>query len=339
MNTTSPITFGLWYDFRNPPQWRRPDAEVYQASIDQIARAEALGFDDVWLSEHHFCDDSYSPSMLAIGCAVAARTKRIRIGTSVLLLPLHDPVRVAEDAATLDVISNGRLELGLGVGYRPSEFSAFNIDPKERAQRMEEGIEILTRLFAGEKFSFHGQHYTYNDIALHPRTVQAKPKLWIAGFSKVAVKRAARVGYGYIATGPISPFAKLYWEELTRLGKDHAQHEIAGGYMWLHVARDPEKRWKEAVEHFAYQQNMYAQWFAEAGMGYVQPVEANRAAMEEKAIYIVEPEKAVEMIREYCAQTGTTRWYTWAVPPGLHPSWSDEHLELMAKEVMPHFRK
>lgn len=338
MNTTRPLSFGLWYDFRNPPQWARSNVEIYQATIDQVVRAEELGFDDVWLSEHHFCDDSYSPSMLAIGCAIAARTKRIRIGTSVLLLPLHDPVRVAEDAATLDVISNGRLELGLGIGYKVEEFIGFNIDLKERAQRMEEGIEIIKRLFAGERFSFKGKHYSYTDIALYPGPVQQEPKLWIAGFSNVAVRRAARVGYGYIATGPISPFAKLFWDEVKNQGKDPNQHEIAGGYMWLQVARDPEKRWHEAKDHMAYQQNCYAKWFKDAGMGFIQPVEANQAALEEKGCYIVEPAKAIEMIRNYCAETGTTRWYTWAVPPGLHPSWANEHLELMAKEVIPAFR-
>ena len=333
-----PLTFGLWYDFRNPPQAKRSDAEVYAATIDQIAYAEQLGFDDVWLSEHHFIDDAYSPSMLPIGCAIAARTKRIRIGTSVLLLPLHDPVRVAEDAATLDVISNGRLELGLGVGYRVEEFTGFNIDSKERAQRMDEGIEIIQRLFAGERFSFKGKHYTYNDIQLFPRPVQQPPKLWIAGFSNVAVRRAARVGYGYIATGPISPFAKLYWDQLKKIGKDPAQHEIAGGYMWLLVARDPDQRWAQAKEHFAYQLNRYAKWFSDAGMDFFHPVKADRAELEASGFHIVEPQKAVEMIKEYVAQTGTSRWYSWTVPPGLHPQWSNEHLELFAKEVIPAFR-
>lgn len=332
------LRFGLWYDFRNPQGSGRSDSEVYAASIEQMVRAEALGFDDLWLSEHHFVDDAYSPSMLAIGCAIAARTQRIRIGTSVLLLPLHDPVRVAEDAATLDVISNGRLELGLGVGYRAEEFTGFNIDPKERAQRMDEGIEIIQRLFAGERFTFEGRHYTYRDIQLFPRPVQRPPGIWVAGFSKVAVRRAARVGTGYIATGPISPFATLYWDELRRLGKDPAAHEIAGGYLWLLVSRNPEQRWREAREAFAYQLNCYARWFNAAGMDFIKPAEPTREALENSGIHIVTPARAVEMIREYVEATGTSRWYGWTVPPGLHPSWSDEHLELFAREVIPAFR-
>ena len=335
---TRPLSFGLWYDFRNPASAKRSIADLYAATLEQIVYAEQLGFDDIWLSEHHFIADGYSPSMLPIGCAIAARTKRVRIGTSVLLLPLHDPVRVAEDAATLDIISNGRLELGLGVGYRVEEFTGFNIDAKERAGRMDEGIEIIQRLFAGERFTFKGKHYTYNDIQLHPGPVQTPPKLWIAGFSNVAVRRAARVGYGYIATGPISPFANLYWEQLKKIGKDPTQHEIAGGYMWLLVARDPDKRWHEAKEHFAYQLNHYAKWFKDAGMDFFNPVKADRAELEANGFHIVEPRQAVQMIKDYVAATGTTRWYSWVVPPGINPKWSEEHLELFAKEVIPAFR-
>jgi len=332
------ISFGLWYDFRNPAQWRQSDTELYEKCIAQIARAEQLGFEDVWLSEHHFFEDNYSPSMLAIGCAIAARTKKIRIGTSVLLLPLHDPVRVAEDAATLDVISGGRLELGLGVGYRVEEFKGWRIDPKERAQRMEEGIEIIQRLFAGEKFSFDGQHYQYTDIQLFPRPVQEKPNIWIAGFSNVAVRRAARVGYGYIATGPINDFSKKYWSELEKNGKNPKDHEIAGGHMWLIVSKDPNKRWAEAAEHFAYQQNWYGKWFSDAGLDFISAVEPTRESLEEHGCFIVEPDQAIDMIREYVAATGTSRFYSWAIPPGLDPAWSEEHLELMASEVIPAFR-
>ena len=108
-----------------------------------MVRAEELGWDDIWLSEHHFLDDAYTPSMLPLGCAIAARTQKVEIGTSVLLLPLHDPVRVAEDAATLDVLSGGRLQLGLGVGYRVEEFIGFDISRGERAKRMDEELEKL----------------------------------------------------------------------------------------------------------------------------------------------------------------------------------------------------
>ena len=331
------LRFGLWYDFRNPRAWRQDPTRLYREILDQIGRAEALGWDDIWLSEHHFFDDDYTPSMLPLGCAIAARTERVEIGTSVLLLPLHDPVRVAEDAATLDVLSGGRLQLGLGVGYRVEEFHGFDIPRGQRARRMDEGLEILRRLFAGECLDFEGKYYRYRDVELCPKPVQTPPKLWVGGFSEPAVRRAARLADAYIAVGAMAPFVSIYHRALEERGEDPAQHEVAGGYVWLHVSRDPEARWREAERHFRYQLNCYAKWFEAAGMQFFTAV-SSRAELEEQGCHIVTPERAVEMIRTYAAEAHLTRFYTWAVPPGLPPSWSDEHIELMAKEVIPAFR-
>jgi len=335
------IKFGVWYDFRNPPQWRQDPTALYKASFDQIVRVEDMGFENVWLSEHHFIEDGYSPSMLPIGCAIAARTEKIRIGTSLLLLPLHHPVQVAEDAATLDVISGGRLELGLGVGYRVEEFAGMNVDPKERAQRMDEGVEIIQRLFAGERFSFNGLHYQYKDIEIFPKPVQKKVYLRMGGFSRSAVRRAARMDCGFLLLGPAAEWAQLYWSELDRLGKSREDHSVAGGYMWVHVSRDPKKRWKEVAPHWAYQQNLYTKWISGAGMANtygIQEVEASQEALEANSCFILEPDEAIAKIKGYIDATGADHWYTWAVPPGMHPSWSEEHLELMATEVIPAFR-
>lgn len=331
------LRFGLWYDFRNPPQWRQDPARLYRAIFDQAARAEALGWDDVWLSEHHFLDDGYTPSMLPLACAIAARTSKVHIGTSVLLLPLHDPVRVAEDSATVDVASGGRFELGVGAGYRLGEFEGFRIPREERGKRMNEGVTILRRLFDGERFSFEGKHYRYSDIALHPRPVQDRLPIWMGGFTPPAVRRAARLADGFIAINPIRPLVDLYRGELEKLGKDPDDHEIAGGYMWLLVSRHPEKRWAEARDHFHYQLGCYAKWFAEAQMS-VFSVPKTDDDLRGQGFLVVSPEQAIEKVRAYVEENRVTRFYGWTVPPGLPPDWSDEHLELMAKEVMPAFR-
>src|SRR5262249_42474082 len=118
MSTNSQLRFGLWYDFRNPPAWKRPYDQLYGEILEQIAWAEQHGFADISLSQHHLIRDGYSPSLLPIAAAIAARTKKIRIGTSVMLLPFHNPVRLAEDGATVDVISGGRFELGVGRATR-----------------------------------------------------------------------------------------------------------------------------------------------------------------------------------------------------------------------------
>jgi hypothetical protein len=130
------VRFGLWYDFRNPPQWRQPSDRLYGEILDQIVWGENNGFDDVWLSEHHFIEDGYLPSILPVAAAIAARTKRIRITSGVILMPFHNPVRL-EDIAVVDVISGGRLELGVGVGFKAEEFESFGVPFKERGPRIE----------------------------------------------------------------------------------------------------------------------------------------------------------------------------------------------------------
>ncbi len=333
----APLRFGLWYDFRNPARWKRDPASLYRAILDQIERAEALGWDDVWLSEHHFIEDGYTPSMLPLACAIAARTGRIRIGTSVLLLPLHHPLRVAEDAATVDVMSGGRLELGLGLGYRLAEFRGFGIPTKERAERMDEAVPLLRRLFAGDRVSSSGPYYPLEDVELCPLPVQRPPKLWLGGFSAAAVRRAARLGDAYIAIGQVTQLVELYRAELAAFGRDPEAHEVAAGLSWLHVSRDPERRFREASDHLHYQLGLYADWFGEAGMSVARAARSD-ADLREQGVLFVTPEQAALAIRAYAEEARITRFYGWTVPPGLPPEWSDEHLELMAREVMPEFR-
>jgi probable F420-dependent oxidoreductase len=331
------LRFGLWYDFRNPPQWRQDPARLYESIIAQAARAEALGWDDVWLSEHHFIEDGYTPSMLPLAAAIAARTQKIRIGTSVLLLPLHDPLRVAEDSATIDIVSGGRFDLGIGAGYRVGEFRGFAIPRRERDERMGEAVEVLRRCFAGERFSFEGKYYRYRDVQLFPPPLQKPMPLWLGGFLPKALERAGRLGDGYISIGAIGPLVDQCLAAVRASGRDPDRYEVAGGFLWLIVARDPERRWNEALAHFLYQLNLYAGWFAEAKMPLFARA-SGRDDLERQGFLILRPEEAVERIRQYVAANHVTRFYGWTVPPGLPPEWSDEHLELMAREVMPAFR-
>src|SRR5579875_891482 len=163
------VNFGLLMSFRNSSRNELSFSELYRRHVDLCVEAEDLGFDTIWLTEHHFVEDGYSPSMLPLAAAIAARTRRIRIGTFVLLLPLHNPLRVAEDAATVDIISNGRLDLGLGQGYRVPEFTGFGVPRKERGARLEEGTEIIRRAWTEDGFSFDGRFNRLRNITLSPK--------------------------------------------------------------------------------------------------------------------------------------------------------------------------
>ncbi len=338
-NGNPKIRFGMWYDFRNPPAWKRPYDQLYNEIIDQIVWGEENGFDDIWLSEHHFIEDGYSPSLLPIAAAIASRTKKIHIGTSVVLLPFHNPVRMAEDAATVDVISGGRFELGVGVGYKVEEFESFAISSKERGARTNEGLEIIRRLWEGETLTFEGKYYTVTKAKLTPEPIQQpRPPIWVGGFTPPALRRAAKYGDGYIGVGPLKEAYERYVTALEKVGKSTTDIRLAGGYFWLIPSEDPDKTWNEAAEHVRYQVNAYAEWSEKAGMPLFPKVPDTDALRESGLFQVVDVDTCIQMIRNYALETPLTHYYSWTLPPGLPASWIQPHLELFTSKVIPAFR-
>lgn len=333
------LRFGLWYAFRNPAQWQKPIQELYAEVIDQIAWAETIGYDDVWLTEHHFCDDAHAPSPLIQAAAVAMRTKTIRIGTAVLLLPLYHPVRVAEDAATIDILSNGRFELGVGIGYKVDEFTGLGISRKERGGRTNEGLDIIRRLWEGETVTHHGKYFHIDGAKLAPLPVQKpRPPIWVGGFNPAAYKRAATLADGYIGTADPGEGTDAYLAEVKAAGKDPAKARVAGGHFWLIVSNDPEKSWAEMGPHLLYQLNMYADWLEAAGQSLFPRMPDVAALKASGAAQILTPDEAVKAIEAYTARVPLERYFAWTIPPGFPVRKMDEHLELFANKVMPHFR-
>ncbi len=338
-NGNPKIRFGLWYDFRNPLAWKRPYDQLYNEIIDQIVWGEENGFDDIWLSEHHFIEDGYSPALMPIAAAIASRTKKIHIGTSVVLLPFHNPVRLAEDAATVDVISGGRFELGVGVGYKVEEFESFAVSSKERGARTNEGLEIIRRLWEGETLTFEGRYYTVTKAKLTPEPIQQpRPPIWVGGFTPPALRRAAKYGDGYIGVGPLKEAYERYVTALEKVGKSTTDIRLAGGYFWLIPSEDPDKTWNEAAEHVRYQVNAYAEWSEKAGMPLFPKVPDTAALRESGLLQVVDVDTCIQMIREYALETPLTHYYSWTLPPGLPAGWIQPHLELFSRRVIPAFR-
>lgn len=338
MSARSGLRFGLWYSLRNPQAWQVDYADLYAAHLRQIAWAETIGYDDVWLTEHHFCDDGHSPSILPMAAAVAATTQRIRIGTGVLLLPLHHAVRVAEDGAAIDLLSRGRFELGVGVGYRPQEFAALGVATSERASRTDEGLEIIRRLWEGESVTFHGRHYHLDDVRLTPLPHQRpRPPLWVGGFAPAAARRAARLGDGYIGTADMVEQSRQFraaWAEAGRAGPPR----LAGGHFWLIASREPRKTFRAVAPHVRYQIDVYNQWLGEAGQALFPPLSSDEDLARLGILQCVTPAEAVDIIGAYAEATGIERYYSWTIPPGYPVERMNEHLALFAEEVMPHFR-
>jgi len=160
---------------------------LYRRLAEDAQVAEDLGFESLWLTEHRFWYDGYLPSLLAAGGFIAGATTRLRIGTGCVLLPQHDPIRIAQGVATLDQLSNGRLDFGVALGYRDQEFDGLGLHRKDRAKRMEQALDLLVKAGAGEPISESGAIIT-------PKPVQQPVPVWVAAVSELAVKRAARRG-------------------------------------------------------------------------------------------------------------------------------------------------
>jgi len=347
------LNFGLFFPFRNPPAWRMPWHEFYESQLAQAELAEQLGYDEIWLSEHHFCEDGWSPSLFPIAGALAQRTKKIRIGTDMLLLPLgKHPVQVAEDAATIDIMSNGRFDLGLALGYRVPEFKGFGIPREERASRMDEALEIIYRAWTEDTFSFSGQHYQLENVSLMPKPIQQPhPPLWVAAMSKRAAARAARFNCHVAGTGGEN-LQRYFDEALQKEGKNPADFGVSQLRL-VYVAPTRDQAWDDAQHHAHYMMSAYDKWLKEAAdVAWFQetmsvssmpsPEELRHTpnlSFFEAPLIIGTPDDAIAEIERYQRESRVTHLVMWMQLAGMDPKKAESCMRLFAEEVMPHFRR
>lgn len=330
------MELGVLYDLRNPPDSGIDNATLYRQTLEHIEHMEQLGFDTVWLTEHHFIEDGYLPSVLTMAAAVAARTSRVTIGTAVLLLPLHDPVRVAEDAAVVDLLSNGRLRLGLGLGYKLEEFEAFGVDRRHRATLLEEGVAIIRAAWGDGPFTFHGRHRSYEQLDVTPKPVQRPgPQIWLAGRAPKPVERAARIGDGLIVVGGPDLYRE-YHEAHRRTGRTDPPRLCI--FAFTYPSDDPERDAAALGRFAAYRMERYAQWYGTAG-----DLESDRAMLQAAsgAGAVLNPfgtpQQVIDELKA-AEQAGATAALWFATLPGATPAATIPMFELLAREVMPAVR-
>lgn len=248
------------FDMRSP-DWATPTHELYGAAVEMAAFADKIGLDAINLMQHHGSDDGYLPQPFTLAGGMAAVTQRIRFMLGAVILPLHDPLELAEQIAVVDNMSNGRLSVIFGAGYVPFEFAMFQKSLKDRAKLMDAGLEIILRALKGEKFEFDGR-----PIYVRPLPVQEPEDIiMVGGGVPASAKRAARFGVGF---GPMKPgLAELYLSECARLGHKPRNHydPVQGLPMAIHLCEDPEKGWEAIAPHAVHVITEYAKWAEQEG--------------------------------------------------------------------------
>jgi alkanesulfonate monooxygenase SsuD/methylene tetrahydromethanopterin reductase-like flavin-dependent oxidoreductase (luciferase family) len=331
------IKVGYQLDFRNPLNSGRTFQEVYAEMLAQAEACDRAGFDSIWLTEHHFTDDGYLPSMMPAAAAIAARTQRVTIGTFVLLAPFQHPLKLAEDVAVVDVISGGRIRLGIGQGYRQEEFDGFGVPRQQRLGRTLETLEILKLAWKGERFDFRGKYFNFNDVRILPAPVSRPyPELlWGVGAPK-AIRRAAALDLSFACVGGRAEVG-IYLDALKANGKDPSHYSIVNNRA-LYVADSEEQAWADTREALMYQAELYGKWLKTAqtqdggnGEVLIRP-DAERLR---RTSVLGSPEQVRKRLEEIIEATPMTELVIAMQLPGLDPKKTRRSLELFSTEILP----
>lgn len=312
---------GIFLDLRNPARWQRPWADHYRRTVDLVVGAEQVGIDSVWLSEHHLFDDGYLPQPLTFAAGLATRTQRIRIGTAVLVAPFRHPRHVAEEAAVVDLLSGGRLELGMGAGYAQHEYDAFGAEIKRRYGATDAVVREVKRLL--------------RDGEVTPPPVQAELPIWVGYQGPQGAARAGRLGVGLLTLNPAS--LEPYVENLRDSGHDPASARM-GGVVNVIVADDPEEAKRRILPHYAHQSVTYQQAHGSTKT-FDEVVGQMRARLdatgELPGLAVRDVAGAVDEIRRLTDGLPVEHVYCWASVAGMDDDLVERNVELLATQVRP----
>ena len=354
------MRFGTFFFFQAPPGLRHPD--IIHNELEQVEWTEELGFDQVWFTEHHFIDYGLSVDPAALATAAASRTRRVRIGLAAAILPFHHPVRLAEQTALVDIISKGRLDVGVGRGNRPAEFAGYGVPQEESRERFEEAVEVLQRAWREERFSFEGRHFRFKDVRVIPKPVQQPhPPLYQVCVSKDTIEAAALRGWPMLNSllrGPVDQVVAqrdVYVAALQKAGRSDA--EVAGLLKdWgvsrqIYVADTDARALDEAKDA--------EMWYQESLRRFMIPERIEDAHPSLQTGFRAQAEKLAkinweDLVRETLAfgspdtvarhvetmrRMGVGHVLCWMNFGGLAQDRIRRSMELFAREVMPRFRR
>lgn len=318
------MNVAIYFDLRNPQQWASDPARLYGFTLEMCEEAESLGCPSIWLSEHHLFEDGYLTQPLTMAAAVAARTRTSRIGTAILIAPLHHPVELAEQAAVVDIVSGGRLDLGLGAGYRLPEFELFGSDISQRYATTDSRVAELRRLWAG---------------VITPATVQPRLPIWLGYQGPKGARRAGRMGEGLLSANP--SLWPDYRDGLREGGHDPRSGRMAGGIQaW--VSDDPERDWPLVSRYVAHQFDSYRQHMLEGtGKPAPRPVDPDRLlrgkSLESPLGYFLlgTPQHMADQVREMTTGAPVETVFIFASIGGMPEDLVARHVQTICGKLAP----
>ncbi len=350
------MKFGMLHLFESPGE--RSEHQMIDEQVSLMQAAEGYGFDSVWPAEHHFSEYGVCGSTVVNLAAIARTTKRIRLGTGVVVLPFHNPVRVAEDFAMLDHLSNGRVDLGIGRGYQPIEYQGFGVDQTRSREIFDESIEVIRRAWTQERLNFVGKHFRFEDVEVRPRPFQnPHPPIWMAALSEETFEKAGRLGFNLL----LSPVfggslvtardrIQRYREALAKAGHDPSTREV-GALVMTYTGKTQEQARKEFADPVIWYFRTFGKYVApKLGQppieGYEWYTQIRDAAsvveweslLEHGAVFCGEADFVTEKIAELERVAGIDHLLGWTRLGGLAEDLITAHMERMRDQIMPALR-
>jgi len=351
------MKFGMLHLFENPIE--KTEYQIVKEQLTLMKAAEDLGFDSIWPAEHHFSEYGYCGSPALTLGAIAAETKRIRLGTGVVVLPFHNPIRVAEEFAMLDLMSDGRVDFGVGRGYQPLEYGGFQVDQTKSRGIFNEALEVILRAWTNEKVNFKGVHFNIENLEVRPKPLQKPhPPVWVAGISDATFPMVGKWGFNLLCA-PVFGFQgksaedllDKYRNALREGGHDPAKKDI-GSLCMVYCADSVEQARKEFEQPVLWYYRTISKYVAppaghEPVKGYelyakTRDLAANiswQQLLDAGAVICGNADHCVEEISKISARYGFTEFLCWTRLGGLDHRKVMHSMELMQNKVFPHFRK
>ena len=352
------LRFGTFFFFQAAPGQRHED--IIRNELTQVEWSEELGFDEVWFTEHHFIDYGLSVDPATLASAAASRTRRVRIGLAAAILPFHHPLRLAEQMALVDIISDGRLDVGVGRGNRPAEFAGYRVPQQESRERFDENVDVIQRGWTEERFSYHGRFFSFDDVRVIPKPVQRPhPPLYQVCVTKDGIENTALRGWPMLNSVLFGPVDQLltnrdtYVNTLDKAGR--TPDEIAallarwGVSRQIYVADTDAKALEEAKAAELWYQDSFRRFVIPERIEDAHPtLQPGFRAMAERlgkvtweglvaeTLAFGSPDTVARHI-EYMRSIGVGQILCWMNFGGLAQDKIRRSMELFAREVMPRF--